>query len=284
MKDIKKLLVPTDFSPTAENAFRYALQLADTLDATIELVHAVFPEYEAMDLPVLSAHGTKLRMESAKTSMQAFIDRGIAQLQTASLVDKVPVVQSNVDIGSAVSVICKHAGEDDCNLVLMGTQGEHSSLEKFLGTVSTGVIKHSKVHVLLIPEDCDYKTIDTLAYATELESADPYHVWEAMQLLDLKDVGITLVHIEDPGAETTAVKIEEMQKFFENHQPGVKVGMHALSGKHFPELMTDFIESKKPDILVMHREKRNFFEGLIHHSHTREMALWTKSPLLVLKD
>lgn len=284
MKDSKKFIVPTDFSPTAENAFRYALQLADKLDATIELVHAVFPEYEAMDLPVLSAHGTKLRLESAKTSMQAFINRGITQLQTASLLKKVPVVQSDVDIGSAVSVICKHAGEDDCDLILMGTQGEHSSIEKFLGTVSTGVIKHSKVPVLLIPEDCDYEAIDFLAYATELDSADPYHVWQAIQLLDLKDVGLTLVHIEDPGAEATAGKIEEMQNFFEKHQPGVEVGIHALAGKNFPELITDFIESRKPDILVMHREKRNFFEGLIHHSHTREMALWTKSPLLVLKD
>ena len=36
---MKKILFPTDFSNTAQNAFVYALKLAEALDAELDLMH-----------------------------------------------------------------------------------------------------------------------------------------------------------------------------------------------------------------------------------------------------
>jgi nucleotide-binding universal stress UspA family protein len=49
---MKKILYPTDFSDTAENAFLYALQVADTLGASVITLHAFDrPDISNFNLP-----------------------------------------------------------------------------------------------------------------------------------------------------------------------------------------------------------------------------------------
>ena len=49
---MKKILYPTDFSPTAENAFIFALQIADHLGASIITLHAFDrPDISNFNLP-----------------------------------------------------------------------------------------------------------------------------------------------------------------------------------------------------------------------------------------
>mgnify|MGYP000299412573 CR=1 FL=1 len=51
---MKTILVPTDFSKCAANAFRYALEMASRTDASILLLHVVFPN-EGVENNVYSA-------------------------------------------------------------------------------------------------------------------------------------------------------------------------------------------------------------------------------------
>ena len=49
---MKKILYPTDFSPTAENAYIFALQIADHLGASIITLHAFNrPDVSNFNLP-----------------------------------------------------------------------------------------------------------------------------------------------------------------------------------------------------------------------------------------
>ena len=80
MKMIKKILFPTDFSATAQSAFRHCLLLADKYDADVEILHVIFPEYEALDLPVMAAQATKEKAEAAGVVMKTFVETGLTQV------------------------------------------------------------------------------------------------------------------------------------------------------------------------------------------------------------
>ena len=45
--NMKKILVPTDFSPCSTNAFSYAMQLAHYVNGYVNLLHVYYPAYEA---------------------------------------------------------------------------------------------------------------------------------------------------------------------------------------------------------------------------------------------
>ena len=56
-----------------------------------------------------------------------------------------------------------------------------------------------------------------------------------------------------------------------------------LPGSYVVENINDFIDLYEIDLLAMFQPHRTFFENLFHHSTTKEMALKTHVPLLVLK-
>ena len=97
MKKIKKILFPTDFSECANNAFVYALMMADKMEADIEVVHIVFPETEPLDFPVIVTKATEARIEAARESMKAFVDYGVTSV--VGQLKNVPNIQSDVEVG-----------------------------------------------------------------------------------------------------------------------------------------------------------------------------------------
>ncbi|MBK8566180.1 MAG: universal stress protein [Saprospiraceae bacterium] len=50
MKIIHNILIPTDFSDCAANAYQYGLLFADKWKAGLKLLHVVAPDYGVTDL------------------------------------------------------------------------------------------------------------------------------------------------------------------------------------------------------------------------------------------
>lgn len=284
MRKTKHILIPTDFSQVSENAFRYGLRLAEKLDAEITVLHIVYPQYEAMDVPVMSAQGTKLRMEAAKEALKSFMDRGLNHARDGSAMSVSAKVQSEIEIGSPVNVIGNYTEDGSFDLVLLGTQGEHNNLEKFLGTVSSGVVNHSKVPVLLIPEGASFTEIDKIAYATNFNSAEAVHVRDTIDLLGLMNVKLDLVHFDKSEKEKEIEKITFLKNTFRDAPGSYAFQFHTLEGDSLVESLNHFVEVHNVQLLVMFKQQRSFFDRLLHHSQTRDMAMSTAVPLLILKE
>jgi len=283
MKMINKILFPTDFSDTSQNAFRYCLLLADQFNARIELVHVVYPEYEAMDLPVMAAQATKERAEAAKALMQSFVEMGITQVQAAHELDNLPVVNPDVEIGTPGSTIVDVARRDGSDLIVMGTKGEHNALERFLGSVTTNVIEQAPCHVWVIPEGADYENIDIIAYATDLREADPYHIWEVGKLLEVFSPILHCVHVNTDSSMEHAMDFASLGAFFENNAPSLQINFHPLSGESVVGVLDEFMETYDVDVLVMYAPAHSWLDRILHRSKTKRMALDTHIPLLILK-
>ncbi len=79
MTTINKILFPTDFSACAQNAFQHALTLADKMDASIHLLHVIYPESAPLDVPVVALQPTRQKVETAKEVMVNFMQQQIMQ-------------------------------------------------------------------------------------------------------------------------------------------------------------------------------------------------------------
>lgn len=284
MKKINKILFPTDFSPAASNAFRYALQLADVLDASVQVVHAVFPEYEAADLPVMTGQFTQAKMEAAAEAGKNFVEAGFIQLQNSFSFENVPEVDAEIEIGTPVNVICNVAERENIDLIFMGTQGENHTLDKLLGTVASEVVEKAPCAVMVIPENAVFKGLDNIVFATDLEKADPYFIWEATRFLEPFDAILRCVHIDKEGKPNKDHMImEDLEAFFEEHSPNRQIKFYDLPGKSITDKLNEFVEVFDVDLVVMHSPRRSFFGRLFHKSQTAAMARMSKVPLLVLR-
>ena len=228
MKKSKNILVPTDFSTPSSNAFRYALLLADKLEANIQLLHVVFPEAEPLDFPVLVAQSTQLRLESAKEQLTDFVNIGMTQM--VEQLKNVPAITTNIELGTPSKIISDIADKNDIDLIIIGTKGAHSNLEKFMGSVSAGVVKKSPCSVLVVPESAEMR-FEKVAYASDLNDADPFEIWKMIRLLDLESPTIRCIHFNPGDEEMGSEVMEEMEEFFIEKKPKHKNAFPKLTWK-----------------------------------------------------
>ncbi len=281
MKAIKKILFPTDFSDTAQNAFRYCLRLADAYKADIQLLHVIYPEYQPMDIPVMATKAIKDRAEAARSVLQDFVDYGMTQVQASYQFEDVPVVKSAVEIGNPAGLIADIAERDNADLIVMGTREDHNAFDRIFGSVTTSVIEQAPCPVWVIPGEADSENIDIIAYATDLNDADPYHIWKASQLLEVFNPILHCVHVGDdePGRAAMA----DLEVFFTQNAPTLQVNFHNIEGMSIPDSLEEFTENYDVDVLVMYAPQHNFWQRIFTKSITRKMALQTRIPGLFYK-
>lgn len=282
MVDIKKILVPTDFSPIAANAFQYAVWFAQKYNAAIQLLNIVYPATESIELPSMAAQITQDRVHLSKQQLETFIEENLAIVKQKHELPVLPVVTSDLDIGYPVSLISTYAKREHFDLIIMGTKGAHNAVEQTFGSVTTATIAKSDCPVLAIPEEIDTQKIQSVAYATDLSEGTPLHIWEASKLLHPFAPSFRVVHVQSKEAVERSLDIAKLEHFFEDHST-LDIRCYNLKNEDVLEELDEFVENRVIDLLIMYKPKRSIFDRIFHRSITRKMALNTKVPLLVLR-
>jgi nucleotide-binding universal stress UspA family protein len=145
----KNILVSTDGSKLSLKAIRAAARLAGSVGARLTGVY-VMPEYvppiygeAAMYIPEASPKRFKEAVEKdAKAALAV-----VAKEAAAARVRSVGVMASNAQPWSA---IINTARSKKCDLIVMASHGRRGLAGLLLGSETTKVLTHSKVHVLVV--------------------------------------------------------------------------------------------------------------------------------------
>jgi nucleotide-binding universal stress UspA family protein len=279
MKNIRNILVPTDFSDSANNALRYAIWLASKYEAKIRLLHIIYPEMEPADVPVMSAQMTATKAEAAKAIMKGLIENYLQEIKK----DKSPDIEMEVEVGVPGTLISQIARKNKIDLIIMGTKGKHNLMDKTIGNVTLSTMDFANCPVMVIPEKVDLLRIETVAYGTDLVASDPFHIWEVGKLLQALNPILRIVHIKKKVDEEKAMEMDELKQFFKGNPPALQVTFHSILNKNVTDELEGFIKDWDVDLLVMNKPTRTIIERIFHSSLTRKTALQTKIPFLVLK-
>jgi len=157
---ISKILFATDLSETAKNAVKYACSIGNAYNAQVHALHVVpdvLDEYTSqvgIDLPGFHEDTTKEsynkdRIEQAKIAIRERMD--VVSKKILEEVPSCPLSQDRIIVkaGDPVEEIIKTAQNDNFDLIIMGTHGHGEFEEMMLGSTANGVIRKSKVPVLI---------------------------------------------------------------------------------------------------------------------------------------
>ena len=277
---MKKILVPTDFSPCAEIALAYAVEIAKRAKAEIILLHAA-------DLLVNRFEDRRAMIEEYNQSITKDVED---QLQAAknSIEQKEQVpVQINIYDGALTDSLQKAVEQNQIDLVVMGTHGASGLKKMIIGSNTAATIRQVTITVLTIPEGYNGHTLKQVLLAVKSAEEDLNSLAPAFQLADLFGARVRLAIFSSEGAD--AVDFMDDRRAIVNVQTRLqetfnKTGLKVehLSGTNFQPTLQEFIDRNHIDLLVMITHKRGRIEGLFNRSMTREMAYHTTIPLLSL--
>ena len=143
MKMPRNILVPIDFSDTAETALDYAVVLANKLDARVHLLNVI--GVPALGVPELGVALTASVIDSVVRSNQEALDK-LANARRHA----VQIGEVMLRTGDARDVILKTADEVGADMIVMGTHGRRGVRRALLGSVAESVVRTASCPVLTI--------------------------------------------------------------------------------------------------------------------------------------
>jgi len=144
---IKKILVPTDFSPSADLALDQALELATLLGAHVTLLHVYqlpMPE-PVMGASYLSNELVQAIEASAQGSLVAAKAEALRRWKGSA-----EAIETVLAIGTPYLGIIEEARRGAHDLIVMGTHGRTGLKHMLIGSVAERVVRTADCPVLTV--------------------------------------------------------------------------------------------------------------------------------------
>lgn len=140
MINLKRVLVPIDFSETSEAALKYGIALARAFKAEIHLLHV--PEHPGQGAEAEYPLGIFETMQNAAH------DR-LGKLLTAGETKELKP-QLAMRLGKPPAEIIRYAHEHGIDLIVMGTHGRQGVAHVLIGSVAERVVRGAPCPVLTV--------------------------------------------------------------------------------------------------------------------------------------
>ena len=141
-----KILVPVDGSDSSNRALEKAIELGRVFSSEI-VVFSVAPESHIMKYTTtVSEQNEKLNEDSYNTTKE------ILDLSMEKLITYPYSYDTDYSVGDPSSEIIEYANNNNIDLIVMGNRDLGMFSRTFLGSVSTHVINHSDVSVLVVKD------------------------------------------------------------------------------------------------------------------------------------
>lgn len=272
----KNILIPTDFSDNAWNAFVYALKLYADLECTFYFAHSI-----KMKIPTMADFSNKLKTSLRVKAMKELLElKEMAINSNLNPNHEFEIILSEDHLHTAIkSAISKYR----IDLVVMGKKGATSSNDVFFGRTTIATLKNvRRCPILIVPDEYDYEIPKQIAFPTDFNRFfDNKELKPLKDLAELNDSKIKIVHINvEPHLneiqQYNYVMLKDFLKDFEH-------SFHWMPDYTTKtEEISEFIIDLKIDILVMMNYKHNILESIINEPVIKKLGTNPIIPFLVI--
>lgn len=268
---MKKILVPTDFSPVADNAIRYAIEIAAEFKSELYLYHVYsfdrfnydlnFPEDEQ---PYTEKVERKMILTKLRF-MEKITQNGLS-------------VKTFVEQGDIFSLFKRKAKKHGIDLIVMGSKGASGLKKVIFGSVAATALETASAPLLVVPPGYSFHPLQHIVVAMDHNEISPT-VFSPLQKLASKfGAEATLLNVNTGSGRSTYRKIDL-------YLEGVETTYREMPmSKSINETINKFIQEEGCGLLCMIRREKGFFKSIFKKSITKAQVFSNQVPLLVLPE
>lgn len=278
---MKHILVPTDFSDTANVAIDFAIQTSKIFPAKITLLHS----YEIVtnfstDYIGVNREYTMHMLSDIEKQLDA-----LKQSLSAGGATSIDTYLSTYPLADAIE---KAAEEKKSDLIVMGTLGAGGIKEKIWGSRTSSVIGRTRIPVMVIPHDYEWEKPRKILFATNQFQKDSKTLNYIFELAGLYMANVQVSVFTDSDDDKAEIYLEnkknitEYENFLREHYNDQTLTSAHLTGTNFEDTLQEYIEDNNFDMLVMVTYQGGFWKRLFSPSKTKKMSYNTRIPLLAI--
>lgn len=271
---IRHILLPTDFSETADKALPYALAIAEKTGAKLTLMHSIEEPYNFA--PMIEEF-----VDRAKTEVHNKLEDLIVTIQEDEQYSEIEI-ETKISYGRTVLSILEDADELEADLIVMGTTGASGIKKMLFGSQTSEVILNAEIPVLAVPAENEFDGLPHITFLTEYNDGDLDALREVAELAAHFKADITTLHVEKELNLKAELKHRGFKDIVSNQVNYEPLKFELVVQDELIAGINEFLALEPSSLLTMVKYKKPFFQKLVTKSHSKEMGFYSKLPLLVL--
>ncbi len=273
---MKLIIVPTDFSALADNALKYAMDLASVMNGSLMILNVYQLPISFSEVPMVTITVEELKKISEEKLAET--KKQIERITGGKL--KIYTESKLGDVAEEVDKLCTSLNPF---AVVMGTRGVTGAGRFFLGSNSLSVIGKIHTPVFIIPPGAMFKPIRKVGLSTDLRNVvDTVSVSPIKSLVNLFNAELHVLNVDFEKKHFTSYTPEETLNL-DTMLSGLNPTYDFIENKDIDEGINDFARKNNIDIIITLPRKHKFIESLFEKSFTREMIHHTSIPLMCIK-
>jgi nucleotide-binding universal stress UspA family protein len=274
---MKRILFPTDFSEVATNAFAYALEFANIIEAEIIVLHSY--DLIPMDNQFFPENFNELYDSIEMANFDLFKEEipKLRQIMENLELDHIKMTHRLIE-GDLNSNIKKSIEEDNIDYVVMGTSGEREWKALFAGSNTGSVILEMPIPMFCIPMGVKYKNIKTIGYINHFKAKDKMALYTVLDLAKKTDAKIKSLYLKTKNTEVDHTTINEWKAEF-SQEP---IDFLVIHSDEISKVESYFISFHDVDVLTMLTYKSSLFEAMFVPNYFKNETSETAIPILVI--
>lgn len=277
--DIKKILIPIDFSETGMLAMEHAVLMARLLKAELYLLHVV----EAFEYTYSIYEPEAVIRDTAGINE-------IAQEKLSRLAGKISKenginVQALIESGKPAAEISGVVKDYGINLIVMGTHGAHGFEEYFIGSNAHKVVNIAPCPVITIQTHAKKMGFKNIVMPIDNSLYSRQKVDYVIKLGHLYDSKIHILGLLDHGEEVDEKKFDIKLDSVENalKKTGLRYVRKIAKGHNVAEEAMKYANEVKADLLVIMTDHESTLRGAFLGSLAKQIVNHSRVPVLSIR-
>lgn len=288
---IKKILIPVDFSDYSIKACELGINYAYHADAEVMIMHAYFSPYFPSAIPMGDTlayqMGEEESVQNVLKRVQIDMENICTVINRKIQAGELPEVKYNYVLreGLPEEEIIAYCKEYHPTLIVMGTRGKSQKDMDLIGSVTGEVIEVNKVPVLAIPENIRFNDLgeaQNIAFATSFNQRDLVAFDGFMEIIKGYNVNIHLFNISTSKNEWNEIRLTGVSEYFKRQYPDANITHTVLADGDLLLAIEKFVRDKQIDVIGLSTYRRNILARMFNPSIARKMLFHTDTPLLVM--
>jgi nucleotide-binding universal stress UspA family protein len=274
---MKKLLVPTDFSPHADLALDYAIEMATTNDLEIILLHVV-------TTPV-----NWLKLDKAQENLFPEIQESIRNAKT-NLSERVKTakihgvaIDTHLHFSQGKDQILPFAQREGASMIIMGSHGNYGWKEHMLGSNTYHVLRKSPIPVMVVKPKANGKTqLKNMVFATDFSDASGKAFERILAFVYTFKANLTLLYVNTPANFLEESQMEELGNAFLEKYADKTYPIHFYSAYKEERGILQYVEKTGADAVAVVTHGRSDLQQLFLPSVTENLVTYLNVPVFAI--
>ncbi len=278
---MRTVIIPTDFSETASNAIRYAVELFKYERSKFIIMNAFADEVYENSMEMDRDFFEEYKQKCEEATINA-LQKVIAQTLEISHNPK-HTYEYTAKFGSLVDEVNDLANMHNADTIVMGTKGKSNKDDVTFGSQTLQVIKYVSCPVIAVPVGFHGYPLENILFPTDYMF--PFKRRELKLVTTMAKRFVARVHfLHISNAKELTHRQKDNKLIATGCFKDVKTSYLKAPGEDITAVINETLKDNNISMLVMVNHRHSYLENLLYRSTIEKIGLDIKIPFLVLQN